>query len=558
MSRRLNAAPALGLLHATLITVALGSTGCLRAVGYERGTTVPYAEAYAHRADLGKLIDRKLASRAPLGNEQAFYLMELLRTKAFVRDRLQVSQKDERKVDPAYRDLSATLTWTPAAEVCAKRGLKLVDASSDPAGGCVERRQLKLVPSTTAAAPASEPRGGQGDELFWDDLKTLERRLEAYRKTNSYLELPYGAIFNNRYVITSKSDVQLSLSPGEALLEYYFSKADDSATGVLLTRKAMVVKRLPRARSKIVAEVRWLWARLAGAKPGWEPTAQSLHEALIAPFADALKAEDTKALFIVPSDVLTNLPFAVLHGPNGPLLLERYRLSYLPSFSVYKNILTRTRPKVPPRMLALGNPPNRFANAVPLTAAEKEAATVGDVFEGSAPWLGEDASEERFYSEQSKYNVLHFATHGMLNNADPMKSLLLLRETVRDDKVEEDGFLSAAEIRALNLSDKYVVVLSACETNLSFEPEASDDLTSLGSAFLVAGAPSVVGTFWEVDDASTTELMLDFYANFLELGTAEALRRAQLGMRSRRTDADGRDFSHPAHWAPFALQGFDK
>jgi CHAT domain-containing protein len=75
---------------------------------------------------------------------------------------------------------------------------------------------------------------------------------------------------------------------------------------------------------------------------------------------------------------------------------------------------------------------------------------------------------------------------------------------------------------------------------------------SLTSAFFVTGAPSVIGSLWQVEDQPTTLLMLGFYRRFLDLGAAEALRQAMLDVR--------RDlrFAHPFYWAVFSLYGWDK
>jgi CHAT domain-containing protein len=69
---------------------------------------------------------------------------------------------------------------------------------------------------------------------------------------------------------------------------------------------------------------------------------------------------------------------------------------------------------------------------------------------------------------------------------------------------------------------------------------------------MIAGAPTVLGSLWNVSDASTTRLMLDFYSEFLTTGAGEALARAKRKMR-----ADAR-YRHPYYWAAFALYGWDK
>jgi CHAT domain-containing protein len=76
-------------------------------------------------------------------------------------------------------------------------------------------------------------------------------------------------------------------------------------------------------------------------------------------------------------------------------------------------------------------------------------------------------------------------------------------------------------------------------------------LIGLSWAFLRAGALNTIGALWEVNDASTPQLMDLFYAE-LEQGRAPdvALRDSKLAlMRSNKI------FSKPFYWAPFELYG---
>jgi CHAT domain-containing protein len=113
-----------------------------------------------------------------------------------------------------------------------------------------------------------------------------------------------------------------------------------------------------------------------------------------------------------------------------------------------------------------------------------------------------------------------------------------------------DGYLSASEISALDLSSSYLTVLSACETAASGDVQSS--LDSIAASFLSAGSPTVIGSQWAVSDESTAQLMMRFYERFLEIGPASALRKAQLGLSEQK------DYRHPFFWAAFVLYGWDK
>jgi hypothetical protein len=86
-------------------------------------------------------------------------------------------------------------------------------------------------------------------------------------------------------------------------------------------------------------------------------------------------------------------------------------------------------------------------------------------------------------------------------------------------------------VAELPLGDADLVVLSACETGLGREA-GGEGLLGLQRAFQVAGARTVVASWWQVDDGATQDLMARFYANLWreKLPPLEALRRAQLSV----------------------------
>lgn len=153
--------------------------------------------------------------------------------------------------------------------------------------------------------------------------------------------------------------------------------------------------------------------------------------------------------------------------------------------------------------------------------------------------------EER---DLSRYRVLHFATHGLLDAERPQFTGVVL--SLVGNPEGSDGFLRTDEVFNLKLSSP-LVMLSACETGLGRE-RRGEGVMGLTRAFMYAGAPTVGVTLWSVADKSTSELMTDFYKNLLGGATpapSDALRRARLQM------IDAKRFSTPYYWAPFVLVG---
>ena len=107
-------------------------------------------------------------------------------------------------------------------------------------------------------------------------------------------------------------------------------------------------------------------------------------------------------------------------------------------------------------------------------------------------------------SEASRARILHFATHGILNNASPLYSHLALA----NGGAGEDGLLEAWELMQMNLQAD-LAVLSACETARG-RIGAGEGMIGLSWAMFIAGVPSIVVSQWKVESAGTRDLMVNF------------------------------------------------
>jgi CHAT domain-containing protein len=150
--------------------------------------------------------------------------------------------------------------------------------------------------------------------------------------------------------------------------------------------------------------------------------------------------------------------------------------------------------------------------------------------------------------ELGEFRIVHFATHGMLNNVHPELSGIVL-SLVDKEGWQQDGFLRLQDIYNLKLSAE-LVVLSACQTGLGKEIKG-EGLIGLTRGFMYAGAPRIVASLWKVDDLATAELMKLFYQRMLKDGmpAGAALRAAQLELSRQKR------WAFPYFWAGFVLHG---
>jgi len=149
----------------------------------------------------------------------------------------------------------------------------------------------------------------------------------------------------------------------------------------------------------------------------------------------------------------------------------------------------------------------------------------------------------------SNYRIIHFATHGVINDEYPELSGILL-SMIDERRRPQNGLLQMHEIYNLNIPAE-LVVLSGCETSIGKEMKG-EGLPGLSRAFIYAGARRVIASLWQVQDASTADLMRVFYQKLFNQNgtrTAAALREAQLEMWKKAPN------DSPHSWAAFITYG---
>jgi len=135
----------------------------------------------------------------------------------------------------------------------------------------------------------------------------------------------------------------------------------------------------------------------------------------------------------------------------------------------------------------------------------------------------EQATVKNYRQLAKQVQVLHSSHHAQSRLDNPLESILILADgQITLGQIMTPGF------RLPNLSD---VFLSCCETNLGVA-SISDDILSLSTGFLCAGARNVVSTLWSVDDLATALFSIFYYQNRQRLNRPEALKQAQIDLRN--------------------------
>jgi CHAT domain-containing protein/Flp pilus assembly protein TadD len=398
------------------------------------------------------------------------------------------------------------------------------------------------------------------------NLEKLRLKQDAFRTALYAAHPELQAQRGEGTVISFEKQADIFPDHSTALMEfvvtdentYLFVLTPVSTTNPSLILNAYTIPESDRSLAKRVEVFR----NQLATRIGFRNSAKELFDLLIKPAQKDLK--DKTTLVIVPDGALWQLPFQAVMASSDRYLVEDYAISFSPSLSVLSQMLKQKKEdgatKSLEKLLAFGNPSlgkttakemkltYRGEKLVPLPQAEKEVERIAKLYSSdSKVFIGVEAGEDRLKAEAANYDVLHMATHGVFDDKSPMYSHLVLSQST--DPSKEDGLLEAWEIMKMDLQAD-IVVLSACDTARG-KIGSGEGVIGLTWAFFVAGCPATVVSQWEVESASTSELMLAFHENLKKSGltVSKALQQAELKLL--RSD----QYRHPFYWAPFVVIG---
>ncbi|MER5305445.1 CHAT domain-containing protein [Streptomyces lasiicapitis] len=452
----------------------------------------------------------------------------------------------ERLVAAGRQDLAEE--WRAAA----------LDAAPDPSGA------PPTVPSSLRRRVLAALTGAEGPQDRLLDPPTTAEIADALRATRKdalvYLVPASESAGGTAVVVTSSGDVHsvpLPLLTRDAAPLRDYDPAATAARDLGPVPGAAPGRRPPPPlRAQLDRLCGWAW--YAGVRP----------------LLDAFDARAGRGprLVLVPMDALGQVPWhaAWTDGPDGRrrYALQEAEISYAASARLLCEVAARPAAAHTGAALVVGDPTGD------LRYAGEEADAVQRVFYPRGQFLGRRAAgggdgpgtPREVVSWLTRDGgddgaVLHLACHAAVVAGARRSSYLRLY----------DGELAAEELTEAVSGGRRgrlgLVLLAACRSHVS--GHGHNEAYSLATAFLVAGARSVVGTLWPVPDDATSVLMFMAHHYLRAEGEppARALRRAQswmldpdrvlppalpvsLAHRARRIDPD--DLSA---WAGFTHLG---
>gem|GEM_PF-3291601 len=334
---------------------------------------------------------------------------------------------------------------------------------------------------------------------------------------------------------------KLLIPKNTVVAEYIVS---DSAVYVFLVRSDTVIcKSIPASKTTIELAVdKYVQLLSRNTKLDYVTKLSSeLYNYLIYPIEGYIKQGENIA--IVPTGKLLKLPFESLvkigkDKKSNTYLIEKNPIFYITSLRLFYN----PNPNVTNnyKIIAFGNPDNS------LPFAEDEVNELKTINPSSEVYVKDEATETRAKNISTGFDVMHFATHGVLDYAKFQNSYILLAP---DKDKKNDGKLTMSEVLGItNLRNFNLVTLSACNTAVT-DQKIKGWINNPAQSFIDIGVKSVIATLWSVDDKATSMVMKEFYTNLKTMNKVDALRAAQIKLIKSGA------FQHPYFWSPFVLIG---
>lgn len=406
-------------------------------------------------------------------------------------------------------------------------------------------------------------------------LNKLEIEVEQFQKI---LSAQYPRYHQMQYQshTTALAEVQKSLSPQSAMLEYFvadtviyvFQITNTSAKVLAIVMDMEALDSMTSQLRRCLSDYEFVFSQPEQVYEDYIRAAAWFYQKLMRVPLQGLSG--IEHLIIVPDGILGHLPFEafLVEMPtqhtdyqNLHYLLHDYEISYSFSAALWE----QSQHKIPSRYqsvlaMAAHYPDSDSvlwqhrnehlrglrSSLADIPDVQTEVERLSKLLSGDFLYR-QDANEAAFKERANQYAVLHFAMHGLLNHKTPLLSGLMFSETPDST---EDNFLQAWEISQMELTAA-LVVLSACETGYG-KFQQGEGVMSLGRAFMYAGVPSLLVSLWSVNDHSTAQIMSLFYDNLSKSQTkAKALQQA----KSQYIKEAKGIYAHPAFWSPFIQIG---
>lgn len=241
------------------------------------------------------------------------------------------------------------------------------------------------------------------------------------------------------------------------------------------------------------------------------------YDALLRPLEDELQG--ATRISLVPGYPFDQIPFhALWDSRRGAFLVETHE--------VVVNVSGRSSSQeslARPRAVGVVAPGRSATPALPvLVSSLEEASAITLLYPTGRSLLGGDATADNALRLGQDVDVLHFATHALVDSEDGRRSSIVLASDG-----DKPGYVKADDIARMPWGSLYAVVLAACDTAVADSRAASP--LSIAFHVLKSGPEFVIASHVSLPDVETTRFVLSIHRHLVAgVGAPASVRLAQL------------------------------
>jgi CHAT domain-containing protein len=455
--------------------------------------------------------------------------------------------------------------------------------------------ELSLTYTQIQAKPTHAPEDDAQLKSLDANLRQVSKEIHDTLYNEIFPELDAQSAPGQAAADTTKSLLQNSLAKlGPDVMGIRLLLGGDHAYAIVVTANSRKKIELTASSADLRACAFDALHVLSSPSTDPRPQLNQLYTMIVAPLEDELKTLATApgAQTGVPT-LLWSLDDALRYVPMGALydgshyMVERYHnVLFTPESYGHMGDSPLANGQ-PPRALAMGLSKSYGGMpALPGVLPELDSVVRDpSVPDSHGPMQGKLLPDEQFtlaalksqLESGQEFSVVHIASHFVLIAGSGDEPFLLMGGDKTGDPNGFDWNLSDMENSTVAFHGTRLLTLSACSTAKDYKSRNGLEMDSLGMVAQQKQAEAVLATLWDVNDLSTSHIMSDFYARWVQnpaQGKAEALRQAQLAFLHGNAAAPGAKtgrgfetsetpsatqsslgYAHPYYWAPFVLIG---
>jgi CHAT domain-containing protein len=333
---------------------------------------------------------------------------------------------------------------------------------------------------------------------------------------------------------TNCEDIRQLLDKNTTLFSYY--QENNVLYIWALNKDRIHLERIKISRED-VAKLVWAYNAAITSRDidKYESLSQKVYNTFLKPVIPFVSGDK---IGFIPHGAVYYLPFAAMTHKRQ-YLVDGFSIFYLPGAAVLKYVMKR-EPLKSFNVLAFGNP-DLGNKKLDLPFAEAEVESIKKIIPQATVFIRSEATEKKAKEIAGRYDIVHFAVHGLYAGDAPLNSALLLASGGK-----YDGSLMLNEIMKLRFKGRLMIV-SGSKVAPSVDSNGME-IMGFNRSFLYAGSPSVLTTLWNVEDNSKSVFMGIFYKTIQKNESiADSLAETQGEMIKLGYE--------PYHWAAYILSG---